>query len=263
MPKTEMSRFPIHDDLTAPRGIAADPQGCVVSSRAASELPRRAGGRAGRAEGLHALSARSSARRICRGTAPSGSASRWPSTTAPSRVCNCTPAPAGRSASGIDEVARAKRWDSGDAAEAALLRYLRPLLGDRANVPAAPPRGGARGGLDAKSSFWKPSRCCPWNPSPRWSTSPATSPWTGPSRRRGCCAPRDPHEAMGVDQPNADTTLAGVQPVLPALPRGGGAGRQALDRRDPLRPAARRSDALHRDRQRGAGSVATACCPSA
>ena len=36
---------------------------------------------------------------------------------------------------GIDEVARAKRWDSGDAAEAALLRYLRPLLGDRANFP--------------------------------------------------------------------------------------------------------------------------------
>ena len=35
----------------------------------------------------------------------------------------------------IDEVARAKRWDSGDAAEAALLRYLRPLLGDRANFP--------------------------------------------------------------------------------------------------------------------------------
>ena len=36
---------------------------------------------------------------------------------------------------GIDEVARAKRWDSGDAAEAALLRYLRPLLGDRAKFP--------------------------------------------------------------------------------------------------------------------------------
>jgi alkylhydroperoxidase family enzyme len=29
---------------------------------------------------------------------------------------------------GIDEVTRAKRWDSADAAEAALLRYLRPLL---------------------------------------------------------------------------------------------------------------------------------------
>ena len=37
------------------RGIAADPQGRVVGGRAASELPRRAGGRAGRAAGLHAL----------------------------------------------------------------------------------------------------------------------------------------------------------------------------------------------------------------
>jgi alkylhydroperoxidase family enzyme len=32
---------------------------------------------------------------------------------------------------GIDEVARAKRWDSGDAKEAALLRYLKPLMTDQ------------------------------------------------------------------------------------------------------------------------------------
>jgi AhpD family alkylhydroperoxidase len=36
---------------------------------------------------------------------------------------------------GIDEVAKARRWESGDEHEAALLRYLQPLLADRARAP--------------------------------------------------------------------------------------------------------------------------------
>ena len=39
--KTQMSRFHIHDDLSAPGGLAARAQGRAVLGRAAPELPRR------------------------------------------------------------------------------------------------------------------------------------------------------------------------------------------------------------------------------
>ena len=71
----------------------------------------------------------------CRGTAPSGSAWRWPSMTAPSLACNSTPAPAGRSASGSTRSPEPSAGTRATPPEAALLRYLRPLLGDRARFP--------------------------------------------------------------------------------------------------------------------------------
>ena len=134
MPKTEMSRFPIHDDLTAPEGSLPILKG---ASSAAGQLPNLLGVLAGapaalraytrfRAELRHGDLPRHSAERI--GLAVSEHYGSKPGLQLHTRTSR-------QVGLGIDEVARAKRWDSGDAAEAALLRYLRPLLGDRANFP--------------------------------------------------------------------------------------------------------------------------------
>ncbi len=134
MPKTEMSRFPIHDDLTAPPESLPILKG---ASSAAGQLPNFLGVLAGapaalkaytryRAELRHGHLPRHSAERI--GLAVSEHYGSKPGLQLHTRTSR-------QVGLGIDEVARAKRWDSGDAAEAALLRYLRPLLGDRATFP--------------------------------------------------------------------------------------------------------------------------------
>ena len=241
-------------------GIAADPQGCVVSSRAASELPRRAGGRAGGAEGVHALSEPSS------GTAhlPRHSAERIGLAVAEHygskpglQLHTRTSRQAGL---GIDEVARAKRWDSGDAARGRAAAVSAPAARRRAKFPQhlhEEAREAGWSGRTASGSDRGAVHGILHRDGQRRRRRPGGRVGRGDAGvARGVIALR----AMGVTAQTPTRHSTGVQPVLPALPRGGGAGRQALDRRDPLRPAARRSDALHGDRQRGAGSVATACC---
>lgn len=129
MPKTEMSRFPIHDDLTAPEGSLPILKG---ASSAAGQLPNFLGVLASapaalraytrfRAELRHGELPRHSAERI--GLAVAAHYGSKPGLQLHTRT--------GRQAGlGIDEVARAKRWDSADPREAALLRYVRPLLED-------------------------------------------------------------------------------------------------------------------------------------
>jgi len=129
-----MSRFHIHDDLTAPEGSLPILKG---ASSAAGQLPNFLGALANspaalrafvRASGelRHGSLGRATIERISLAVAEHyGSKPGLQLHTRTSRQVGL----------GIDEVARAKRWDSGDAAEAALLRYLRPLLGDRANFP--------------------------------------------------------------------------------------------------------------------------------
>jgi len=129
MPKTEMSRFPIHDDLTAPEASLPILKG---ASSAAGQLPNLLGVLASapaalkayvrsRAELRHGVLPKHSAERI--GLAVAAHYGSKPGLQLHTRT--------GRQAGlGIDEVARAKRWDSGNAAEAALLRYLEPLLKD-------------------------------------------------------------------------------------------------------------------------------------
>jgi alkylhydroperoxidase family enzyme len=134
MPKTEMSRFPIHDDLTAPEASLPILKG---ASSAAGQLPNFLGVLAGapaalkaytryRVELRHGVLPRHSAERI--GLAVAEHYGSKPGLQLHTRTSR-------QAGLGIDEVARAKRWDSGDAREAALLRYLRPLLGDRAKFP--------------------------------------------------------------------------------------------------------------------------------
>ncbi len=134
MPKTEMSRFPIHDDLTAPEASLPILKG---ASSAAGQLPNLLGVLASSPAALKAyVRFRSELRR---GELPRHSAERIglavaehygskPGLQLHTRMSR-------QAGLGIDETARARRWDSGDAKEAALLRYLRPLLGDKAHFP--------------------------------------------------------------------------------------------------------------------------------
>ena len=190
MPKTEMSRFPIHDDLTAPQESLPILKG---ASSAAGQLPNFLGVLAGapaalkaytryRAELRHGHLPRHSAERIGLavaehyGSKPGSAASHphepagraWASTRsrAPSAGTPATP--------------RRPRCCAICARCSAIARTSRSTCTRRHGRPAG-----------RKNSCSKPSRCCPWNPLRRWSISPATSPWTGRWRRRACCARRN------------------------------------------------------------------------
>ena len=129
MPKTEMSRFPIHDDLTAPEGSLPILKG---ASSAAGQLPNLLGVLAGapaalkayarfRAELRHGDLPRHTAERI--GLAVAEHYGSKPGLQLHTRTS--------RQAGSASTRSRArKRWDSGDPREAALLRYVRPLLTD-------------------------------------------------------------------------------------------------------------------------------------
>jgi alkylhydroperoxidase family enzyme len=134
MPKTEMSRFHIHDDLTAPEDSLPILKG---ASSAAGQLPNFLGVLAGspaalraftrfRAELRHGHLPRESAERIALAVAEHYGSK--PGLQLHQRISR-------QAGLGIDEVARAKRWDSGDPRQAALLRYLRPLIADRPGFP--------------------------------------------------------------------------------------------------------------------------------
>src|SRR3954468_14281880 len=134
MPKTEMSRFPIHDDLTAPEASLPILKG---ASSAAGQLPNFLGVLAGspaalrgsvrfRAEIRHGHLPAHTRERI--GLAVSEHYNSKPGLQIHTRTAR-------QAGLGIDEVARARRWDSGDPLEASLLRYLKPLLSEHATAP--------------------------------------------------------------------------------------------------------------------------------
>ena len=134
--KTQMSRFPIHDDLTAPRARCRSSR----ARRPAGQLPNFLGVLAGSPaalRGLRALPRRAAPRHVCRCRRSSGSRSRSPSTTAsqPGLAIHTRTAAPGRPRHRRGR--RAPRdWDSRDPREAALLRYLRALA--RATAAHAP-----------------------------------------------------------------------------------------------------------------------------
>jgi alkylhydroperoxidase family enzyme len=134
MPKTQMSRFTIHDDLTAPEGSLSILKG---ASSAAGQLPNFLGALAGspaalrayvrfRGELRHGRLERGTIERI--GLAVAEHYASKPGIQLHSRTSR-------QAGLGIDEVARARRWESGDAREDALLKFLQPLLGDPAKAP--------------------------------------------------------------------------------------------------------------------------------
>jgi AhpD family alkylhydroperoxidase len=133
--KTQMSRFPIHDDLTAPEGSLPVLKGALSS---AGQLPNFLGVLAGSPAALRAY-ARFRAE-LRKGSLPTRTLER----IALAVAAHFRSAPglalhtrtARQAGVGIDEVSLAQEWQSRDPREAALLRYLEPLLTERAHAPA-------------------------------------------------------------------------------------------------------------------------------
>ena len=134
MPKTQMSRFPIHDDLTAPEASLPILKG---ASSSAGQLPNFLGVLAGSPAALRGFTRFRAELR--RGTLAPDTIERIALAVAEHYHSQPGLALHQRTARGagigIDEVARAREWDSGDPRHAALLRYLKPLLNDRAHGP--------------------------------------------------------------------------------------------------------------------------------
>ena len=135
MRKTQMSRFHIHDDLTAPEEALPVLKGLQAS---AAQLPNFFGVLAGSASALRGY-VRFRAE-LGRGALPAATRERialavaehhrsQPGIALHSRTAR-------RAGLGLDEVSAARAWISSDPREAAMLRYLRPLVELRGEHPA-------------------------------------------------------------------------------------------------------------------------------
>ena len=264
MPKTQISRFQIHDELTAPEGSLPVLKGACSS---AGQLPNFLGVLAGspaalrgytrfRGELRHGTLRRPTLERIALAVAEHYHS--VPGVTIHSRTAR-------QAGVGIDEVARAREWDSNDPPRRRCCAICKALLTQRGAVRTTSTRRHGRP-AGATSSSSKPLRCSAWNPSRRWSTSPARFPWTAPSRRRGCSAPHKPWRASGQPTQGCgrdSRPSGGPTALLPPFPPGGRAGRQALDRGDPLRAASRRPGRCASRRSRTPCRICrTGCCRS-
>jgi alkylhydroperoxidase family enzyme len=132
--KTPMSRFQVHDDLTAPEGSVAVLRGALSSG---GQLPNFLGVLAGspaalrayarfRSELRHGKLTRSTLERISLGVAAHYGSE-------PDLI---THGRAARAAGlGVGEIALAREWDSHDEREAALLRYLKAVVEQNGRAP--------------------------------------------------------------------------------------------------------------------------------
>jgi alkylhydroperoxidase family enzyme len=125
--KTPMSRFQIHDDLTAPEGSTPILKGAMTSG---GQLPNFLGVLAGSPAALRAYARFRSELRHGRLELPTleriALAVAEHHRSQPGIVMHSRTARA--AGLGLDEVALARAFDSTDPREAALLRYLRPLV---------------------------------------------------------------------------------------------------------------------------------------
>jgi alkylhydroperoxidase family enzyme len=132
--KTQMSRFQIHDDLTAPEGSLPVLKGAMASG---GQLPNFLGVLAGSPAALRAYARFRSELRQGSLTLPTlerialAVAEHYRSQ--PGLAIHTRTAR--QAGVGIDEVAAARDWESSDPSQAALLRYLRALVEQRGHAP--------------------------------------------------------------------------------------------------------------------------------
>jgi AhpD family alkylhydroperoxidase len=132
--KTQMSRFQIHDDLTAPEGSLPVLKGALASG---GQLPNFLGVLAGSPAALRAYARFRSELRHGSLTLPTleriALAVAQHYRSQPGIAIHTRTAR--QAGVGIDEVAAARAWESADQREAALLRYLRALIEQRGHAP--------------------------------------------------------------------------------------------------------------------------------
>ncbi len=132
--KTQMSRFHIHDDLSAPEGSLPVLKGAMASG---GQLPNFLGVLAGspaalrgyarfRSELRHGSLTLPTLERIALAVAEHYRSQ--PGITMHSRTAR-------QAGVGIDEVAAARDWESADPRGAAMLRYMRALIEQRGHAP--------------------------------------------------------------------------------------------------------------------------------
>ena len=165
--KTSMSRFQIHDDLTAPEGSVAVLRGALSSG---GQLPNFLGVLAGSPAALRAYARFRSELRHGKLTLPT--LERIALAVAEHYHSEPGIAMHSRAARGaglaLDEVALARQFASNDEREAALLRYLQALL--EQGRPAMHLHEEAREAAGMTSRSSRLSRRSPSRASPRWST---------------------------------------------------------------------------------------------
>lgn len=132
--KTQMSRFQIHDDLTAPEGSVAVLRGALASG---GQLPNFLGVLAGSPAALRAYAKFRSELR--HGKLTLATLERIALAVAEYYHSEPGIAMHSRAARGaglaLDEVAAARQFNSKDPREAALLRYLQVVLDERGRAP--------------------------------------------------------------------------------------------------------------------------------
>lgn len=179
--KVKESRFQVHDELTAPERSLPILKGALSGG---GQLSNLLGVLAGSPATLRAYAlARSELRH---GTLPLPTQQRIALAAAARGRSDYALAMLQRTARdvglGVDEIALAKRYDSRDEREAALLRYLR-ALDDRAEVPPPTSMRRPRRPAGATSSCSRPSPTWPSRGSPRSSPARPTCRTTDRSRR--------------------------------------------------------------------------------
>jgi alkylhydroperoxidase family enzyme len=132
--KTQMSRFQIHDDLTAPEGSVPVLRGALASG---GQLPNFLGVLAGSPAALRAYARFRSELR--HGKLSLATLERIALAVAEHYNSESGIAMHSRAARSagleLDEVAAARRFESADPREAALLRYLQALVDERGRAP--------------------------------------------------------------------------------------------------------------------------------
>jgi alkylhydroperoxidase family enzyme len=132
--KTQMSRFHIHDDLSAPEGSLPVLKGAMASG---GQLPNFLGVLAGSPAALRAYARFRSELRHGSLTLPTleriALAIAQHYRSQPGLAIHTRTAR--QAGVGIDEVAAARDWESSDPREAALLRYLRALVEQTGHAP--------------------------------------------------------------------------------------------------------------------------------
>ena len=230
-------------------GVAADPQG--RARRRGGQLPNFLGVLAGSPAALRAYARFRSELRHghaepAHARADRARGGRALRLRAGHRRCTRAPRAPGRPRHRRGRAAR--EWDSGDAARgrAAALPAGR-CSSERGRRPACTCTRRRARPAGATSSCSRRSRCCPLEILHRDGQRRRRRP--GRRLRRGDAGAARRVEPMKLRATAPETPTAAAEcRLLSALPRGGRAGRQALDRRDPRRPAARRRAALLGDR---------------